>query len=89
VQAAHSAALQDASNVPLRRVHFHLDLSPFVPSVSTPAPLQNTIADLFIRKVELTQTWFHALFSFAVAGLAQGCTGVTDIFFAFIVSLPL
>lgn len=43
-------ALQESSKVPLRRVHFHLDLSPFVPAVSAPSPLQNTIADLFIRK---------------------------------------
>jgi hypothetical protein len=43
--------LQEASNVPLRRIHFHVDLTPFVPSVTSPSPLQNTVADLFIRKV--------------------------------------
>jgi hypothetical protein len=46
-----AALLQEASGATLRRIHFHLDLSPFVPSVTSPTPLQNSVADLFIRKV--------------------------------------
>jgi hypothetical protein len=35
----------------LRRIHFHIDLTPFVPSLTSPFPLQNSVSDLFIRKV--------------------------------------
>ncbi len=35
----------------LRRIHFHIDLTPFLPSITSPSPLQNTVSDLFIRKV--------------------------------------